>query len=243
MKEINKRVLLCILLALMVLMLVIVLILNSKRKNSNNLENSISVIDANSSNTNQDIETIEKIKNETYASADNDMYEVHEEYDGRKILQIKPSIQYKTVLAGILKNGKLDESEIDKILKDRPKKSGIWISKQSRQNFLKLLDDNSIMGYKISDDGYLVQNNGNNATINKAIESDKLYIIDMSGKCYDRDNMSGKIVEYPFEDMEPDQTLELYSIENSSILEITTNSKKILSNKEILDDILLNIEV
>lgn len=185
---------------------------------------------------------IEEIKNEIDATADTNMYQVQEEYDGRKIIQIKPDIQYDTVLAGILKNDIPKELEIQEILKNRPTKSGIWISKQSRDNFIKLLINNNMDGYEINEEGYLNKKEGTtNEILNRAIDSDKLYILDISGKCYERDDISGKIVEYPFEDMEPDQVLEIYSVENSTILEITTNSRKILSNKEILDETLLNI--
>ena len=232
--KINKRVII-IVLCIAIVVATIIIIIN--RRNNRDLEqNQIS-------NINEDANTIEEIKNEINATADTNMYQIEQEYDGRKIIQIKPNIQYETVLAGILKNSMPKEEEIKILLENRPIKSGVWISKQSREKFIKILKDNNIKGYEIDKEGYLVRKEEiNNETLKKAINSNKLYILDISGKCYDRDDISGEIVEYPFEEMEPDQVLEIYNIENSAILEITTNSRGILSNKEILDEILLNLE-
>ena len=77
-------------------------------------------------------------------------------------------------------------------------------------------------------------------TIN--LKSDKQFIIDISGTCYVRDEMSGDIVEYPFEKMDPNQIMELYKNDNSTILEISTNSKGKISNVDILKTIILNLE-
>ena len=70
------------------------------------------------------------------------------------------------------------------------------------------------------------------------INSDKLYIINMTGIAYERDYISGEIVEYPFEDMDPYQVVEPYQKENKIILEITTNKNKKLTEKEILETII-----
>lgn len=194
----------------------------------------------------QDVNIINEIKNEINATADANMYQIEEEYDGRKIIQIKPNIQYDTVLSGIIKNAMPKENEIYEILKNRPNRSGIWISNQSKEKFLRLLKENDIDNFEIDNEGYLYAKEITSKEISKkivkAINSKKLYILDISGKYYTRDELSGKIIQYPFEDMESDQILETYSSDNSLIIEITTNSRKILSNKEILEDILLNLE-
>ena len=190
----------------------------------------------------QDTNIIEQIKNETEATADTNMYQIQEEYDGRKILQIKPDIQFDTVLSGILKNGEPKETEIQEILKQRPTKNGIWISKQSREEFLNLLKQNNQIGYEIDENGYLVKKDGNNDKLNKAINSPTLYIIDISGTCFSRDEMSGKIVEYPFEEMDPSQIIETYETENSTIILVTNNSKGKISSKEIFEEITMNLQ-
>ena len=67
--------------------------------------------------------------------------------------------------------------------------------------------------------------------------SNKLYIINMTGIAYERDYISGEIIEYPFEDMDPTQELELYQNEDAIILEVTSNKNKKLTDKEILETI------
>ena len=69
------------------------------------------------------------------------------------------------------------------------------------------------------------------------INSKKLYIINITGIAYQRDYISGEIVEYPFEEMDHEQVLESYKYENKIILELSTNAKHKLTDKEILETI------
>lgn len=193
-----------------------------------------------------DTNMIEKIKKETNANADTEMYEIIEEYDGRKLVQIRPNIQFETVLAGIIKNSKPEDNEIKILTEKMPKKNGIWISEQSRNVFIKLLSENNITQFEIDNEGYLQSKEESNSDqykkIKRAIENGKIYIIDISGKCYIRDDFTGEIVEYPFEEMDPDQAVETYNNDSSKIIEITSNINNKISNQEILADVLLNIE-
>ena len=193
--------------------------------------------------TEEEIEEIEDIKNEINATGNNDIYQVEEEYDGRKILQVKPDVQFDVDLAGIIKSSIPKKSEITGLLRQAPNNNGIWISEQSRESFSNLLRNNNIDNFTISEDGYLQidSNLENSDVINKLINminSDKLYIINMTGIAYERDYISGEIVEYPFEDMDPYQIIESYQKENKIILEITTNKNKQLTEKEILETII-----
>ena len=189
---------------------------------------------------------IDEVKKEIDATGDTDIYQIYEEYDGRKILQIKPEVQYNTALAGIIKNDIPQEDEVSKLLEKAPTKKGIWISEASRENFLKLLKANNINQYEIDEDGYLysTQNSEdeNYKKIEKAINSEKLYIIDCFGRSYVRDEMTGEIYEYQFEAMDYFQAVDVYEKENSKIIEITTNKNGKLTEQEILTDILLNFE-
>lgn len=190
---------------------------------------------------------INQMKNQMNATANTDMYQIEEEYDGRKILQIKPSIQFETVLAGIIKNGEPQDNEIQKLLESKPNQNGIWFSKSSKDKFLDLLKNNDIYHYTINENGYLEENRKEEnreevKILNTAIRSEQLYMIDISGTSYTRDEFSGEIVEYPFEKMEPYQVVDAYENNDSKILEITTNEKEKLSNQEILSEILLNIK-
>ena len=192
---------------------------------------------------NDNPEEIESIKNEINSTADSNIYYVTEETDGRKILQIKPKVQFQVDLAGIMKNSKPEEKEIESLNKKAPNKTGIWISEQSRDKFIDLLNKNNIDNLSIKKDGYLkVDKTSENEiakNLEKMIKSDKLYIINITGVAYERDYISGEIVEYPFEDMDPEQVVEFYENGNKKILEITTNKKQELLDKEILEEITL----
>lgn len=186
-------------------------------------------------------EELENMKKEINAKGNDDIYYVDEEKDGRKILQIKENVQYEVDLAGIIKNALPKEEELNNLLEKAPKYSGIWISKQSRESFSKLLKNNGITNFSIDDDGYLkIEDNENGLYSNelrKMQKSNKLYIINMTGVAYERDYISGEITEYPFEDMDPTQELESYKNDNALILEVTSNKNKKLTNKEILKSI------
>ena len=140
----KKKYIVCILVAVMIIGIVAILVNLSFQKDKENENNTTNEVDI------YDEETINEIKEEINATADTDMYQIQKEYDGRQILQIKPSIQFQTVLAGILKNGQPSENEIQDLLKNKPTQEGIWIAKQSREAFLNLLKDNGMNGYTIN---------------------------------------------------------------------------------------------
>lgn len=207
------------------------------------------VVDVNNTTNNEikyDTNIIENIKNEINSTADTNMFQVETEYDGRPIIQIKPEVQYTTVLAGIIENKKPEESEIEEILKKAPTETGVWISEQSRENFLNLLSKNNINNFSIDDNGYLkidkTSNDNNSKQLENMINSEYLYIVDMSGTCYMRDDVSGEIIEYPFEEMDPYQLIEPFSDENNIIFVMTTNSESLMTDEEMLDGLLAYAE-
>ncbi len=178
----------------------------------------------------------------------NEIFETHEE-NGLTITQVKPNIQYQTVLAGILKNDKPTEEDINNMQTKQLTKTGIWVSSQSREAFSNLLQANGINDYTINEEGYLQATNSNPTSdsqkINEAINSKMQYIIDCQGKTYTRDDLTGEITEYPFEQMDPYQTIDTYSNQTqptSKILEITTNKLNKVTNEQILQDLLLNLQ-
>ncbi len=239
MKKINKKkIIIVILITILIIAIVFVVIaLRNKRDVDNYSEN---ITDENDANI------INQIKAEINSTADTNIYQVEDEYDGRHTLQIKPNIQFDTVLAGVLIEGTPANNEIDSILKNKPTNTGVWISKKSRDSFKKILIDNNLTNFSIDESGYLFEtekkNNEMSKKLDNIIKSDKQFIIDISGTCYVRDEMSGDIVEYPFEKMDPNQIMELYKNDNSTILEISTNSKGKISNVDILKTIILNLE-
>lgn len=213
---------------------------NNMISNSNTDMNKTQQENSDNNTTPENAKEIESMKNEINATGTTDIYQIEEEYDGRKILQVKPNIQFDVDLAGIIKKSKPEENELSDLLRQAPTKNGVWVSEQSRERFSELLRNNNIENFTISDEGYLQINNSNSELTRKIenmTKSDKLYIINMTGIGYQRDYISGEIVEYPFEEMDPYQILEPYQKENKVILEITTNKIKKLSESEILDTI------
>ena len=189
-----------------------------------------------------DANEINAIKNEINATGQTDIYQIEEEYDGRRIIQVKPDVQYQVALAGIIKNSIPAEAEINTLLEQAPTSSDMWISESSREKFMKLLSSNNIAEFEITNEGYLKCNKQSNLTeqeekLKSMAESDKLYVIDMSGKTYQRDYISGDVIEYPFEEMDPYQVIEPYEVEDSIILGITSNKENKLKNEEILNTI------
>lgn len=242
-------------LAIIVIILTVALVIFFSRKNNEdgnnmvmvsennvtneNTENNTSIVDQDTSN--QNVVEIENMKNEINATGNTDIYYVDEEYDGRKILQVKPDVQFDVDLAGIIKNTMPEENEISELVGKAPTDNGIWISEQSRESFSDLLKNNNINDFTIYDDGYLqINNSENNDMENKLvnmINSNNLYIINITGIAYERDYISGEITEYPFEDMDPTQAVEPYQKDNKIILEVTTNKMQELTESEILDAI------
>ena len=86
-----------------------------KEKNGDSNKNNLT--------TYENEEEINEIKKKVNATADTEMYQIRVEYDGRKVIQIKPSIQFETALAGALKGSKPEEFEIEEIISNKPDKT------------------------------------------------------------------------------------------------------------------------
>ena len=192
--------------------------------------------------------TVDELKEYTGASGDSELYEVSTEYDGRKVLKIKDNIMYDVALAGILKQGKPEFAEIDTLKRQAPSKTGIWISENSRTNFLNLLQEQTKTEYSINDEGYLeIKNKNSQNDIDKKLEdlisnNEKQFIIDMSGIDYTIDTVTGEIVEYPFEEIDAYQVFDYIANGNNNIIVVTTNTQKALTNNEILSSIIEQME-
>ena len=207
-------------------------------ENQNMLDNKF---DDKEQNIEVTIEEIENMKENINSTADTSIYQVEKEPSGRKILQIKPGVQFEVDLAGIVKNDKPEEKEIEELIKKVPANTGIWISNQSREKFIKLLNKNNMENFYITEEGYLKLEIQTKDVLSKKIgemiNSNKLYIINMTGTAYERDYISGKIVQYPFEDMDPTLIIEPYKYGDYIILEVTSNKKNKVTDKEILEAI------
>lgn len=189
--------------------------------------------------------SIPQLKEETGMQADEDLYEIQVEYDGKQVLDIKPDIQYKTAFAGMIKQSKPEFSEIDTLYEtEHPTQSGIWIEPHSRDRFLEMLKDNMNCQYQILDDGYLqIKANQNpkqeDIQLQKMIKSDSsLYIIAVSGVYYEVDRVTGEIIDQPFEMMDPYQASKMVETGNGMIIFLSENVRQKLTTMEVLEEVI-----
>lgn len=246
MKIKNKKVI--ILVVLLIMFVAILVLLFNKRiqkdNNQNNFEQYGEQVDKNQIEYQPDV-TVEEIKNEIGATGNTDIYEVEQEYDGRNILAVKPSIKYKVAFAGMIKNAKPSMSELDNIMEEKlPHKTGIWVEEKSRDKILEIFNDGDVNSkYLIDDDGYLKidrknNQNDNDKKIEKIIKGKKQYILDISSVCYIVDDITGEILDYNFENMDKYQTYEYFEDKDKYIVFVTENSNNVLTNLEIFESII-----
>ena len=206
-------------------------------KKQNEVENETTEV------TEEENELISDLKDKSGITGNDDLYVVGEEYDGRKTLVINPQIEFNVVLAGILKQNKPQISEVEKILKNKPQNAGIWINEQSRDRFLKMINSETESEYYVDSNGYLrvsktENQNEYDKVLYNSINGNNLFIIDISGFCYCLDEVTGEVVCYQFEDMDPYQAYEVYEFSNSIIYIITSNHSKVLSSEEIFSELI-----
>ena len=240
----KKKIFISVIVTFILIGFILAIIFNSSNKGdldvSNQQKDNNEIIENKAGQSEQNDE-IERIKETINAKGKTDIYQIETEHDGRKIIQIKPEVQFDVDLAGRLKDGKPEEDEIKKILEKRPIGKGIWVSEQSREQFIKILKNNNLNNFSVNDNGFLEIKDENISDsiakeLKNMIESERQYIINIKGKSYQRDYISGEIVEYPFEEMDPQQVVEIYEKDIDIILELTQNKK--ITDKEILEAVL-----
>ena len=189
------------------------------------------------------ITTIENMKQETGATANTELYEIGKEYDGREVLVVKPELEYQVAWAGLIKKELPTYEELDSLLEQQPKKTGVWIETDSRERVMQLLKDSTKVEYEINQEGYLSikgskeQANEQDKIIIKAIEGKKTFLLAVTGSCYQIDNMTGEILLYPFERMDAYQTYETFSSQDTMLIFLTQNKENKLKSQEIVNDL------
>lgn len=174
------------------------------------------------------------------------IYEIRTEYDGREQLEIKDSIQYRVVISGIIKKDKPKFNEIDTLLNNAPKHTGIWIAEDSRDSLIKILKNVTKANYSIDEEGFLQQEerfmmNSYDNKIKKMLKEKKLFVFSINSECYIVDEVTGEIVLYPFEEIEPEQGYELFEDENKYIFIVNKNNLGKVNQEEVIRFILKNI--
>ena len=189
-------------------------------------------------------EEVNDLKEDIGVSGDTDLYQIQTEYDGNKTLDIKPEIQYKVAFAGIIEQKIPKFEDTDTIFYTKyPKDYGIWIDSTSREKFLTMLKENTNNEYEITEEGFLKIKKENNSTdidnsLKEMIQSNKRYIITISGIYYEIDRVTGEILDNFYEDMDPMQATKNVDNKDDIIIYLTTNTEKRLTTKEILYELI-----
>lgn len=241
----RKRFLIKIVILIIIIVFIMVLInMFILKKENNEKNNNSDYNEINNEIKEQNNTYIEEIKTQNGYAAENNLYQVDTEYDGRKVLNIKSDIQYKVAFAGIINQENIKISDVDEIFdKNYPVQNGIWVEETSRKNFVKLLQECTESTYKINNNGYLVlddkiKQNENDKILEKIINSNKKIIITINNSYKEIDNVTGEIVEYPFEKLDNYQSFDSIISDNNFIIVISTNSNKKSTNMQIIEEVL-----
>lgn len=193
--------------------------------------------------------TLEELKDEYKITGKDEIYDIETESDGRKVVNVKPTINYKVAFAGMMKNRKPSFEELESIFKEKsPTEKGIWILAKDREKILKYLNNNEKLNSKYDvDNGYLKVTLSENLTdfdkkVEKLINSDNQYIFSISSKYYMVDPVTGEIVDNPYNELEEYQTYEYVECENRMIVFITENENKVMNNDDIFESIINLLE-
>lgn len=240
----KKKLIIGIVIIIVLIVGLIIFFFKKENHDNSDLEvNEIEEVDKNQVSYQENV-TVEDLKKDIGATGDTEIYEIQQEYDGRNIITIKPSIRYKVAFAGMIKNSIPTMEELDTIINGNlPEKSGIWINEESREKVLELFNDESLnSNYIIDDEGYLkIQDENNQNEMDKKIANiingDKQYILDISSVCYIVDDLTGEILDYNFEDMDQYQVYEYFDDNDRSIIFITENSNSLMTETEILNSV------
>ena len=203
-------------------------------------------IDYEESKNDEPIENEEKIKeiieNQGF-STQTDIYEMKTEYDGREQIAVKDSIEYKVALSGVIKKDKPEFDEIDTLLEKAPTHTGVWIEEDSRDKFMEILKSITKASYTIDEDGFLEQNesfimNTYDKKIKEMLFGKRLFVFAINSECYIIDEVTGEIVVYPFEEIEPEQGYELFESDNRYMFIVSKNNSGKIDQEEIIRFIL-----
>ena len=182
---------------------------------------------------------IEELKEEYNMECDSELYEIQTEYDGRKVLTVKASENYKVAFAGLIKKAKPTLDEASKIFEEQyPTQNGIWIEPESREKILNYLNSELKSKYEIDENGYIkiaeYQKTNNDEILKNIIAGEKQYIIGISGITYYIDSLTGDIFDNPYEEFDSNQTYSYFTDENKMIIYIDENKHNYIKNNENL---------
>lgn len=247
----KKKIILIIIFAIVILLIAIKM---NKKEEINNqeiktdIQNELNAKNDENPSIIENQEEIEDLKQQYNLIGENEIYNVETESDGRKVLNIKPNVNFKVAFVGMIKNKIPNFEELDSVFESNsPKKAGIWIKKENRKEILAYLNNNLNCKYEINDDGYLqIKKKNNENTIDQKIEKlingNKQYIFCISSTSYMVDPVTGEIIDNPYNQLEPYQTYEYFEDEDRMIIFITENKDSKMTKDEIIDSIIELLE-
>lgn len=189
--------------------------------------------------------SLEELKEEYKITGENDLYCIETESDGRKVINVKPSINYKVAFCGMMNGKTPDLKEINEIYETKaPTQKGIWINSDDREEIVTYLNNNGKLKakYEVDQEGYLKIVKAENLSstdemIRNIIDGNKQYILSISSKCYMVDVVTGTIVENRYNDLEEYQTYEYFQDGDKMIIFISENLENKITNDEIFDSL------
>ena len=244
----KKKVIISSIILIIILIVILVVFFITKKSQQDGSEENISSLpisydSENEENSEQDQEQIAQITENQGLQADENIYEIATEYDGREVVRVKPSIQYNVALEKKKKKEIPDFSELDNLLTQAPTHTGIWIEETSRESFLNILNNIADSEYEVNEEGFLIKKenremNDYDKKIQEMLSDETLHIFDINSTTYIVDEVTGEIQEYPFEEMDPYTEYEYFSTDNKEMFIISANSYGKINQEEILKGIL-----
>lgn len=246
--KLNNKKIIIIVIIIIILAIASLIFMQVKKKDNQNdvlvIEDEYIQIDRNQLSY-QDNVTVDELKKSRGLTGNSDIYEIVEEFDGRKTLVVKADIKYKVAFAGMMTKDKPEMEELQSIIDSyRPTENGIWVKENTRDKLLEVLNGDKFNSkYSIDNKGYLKieEKNGQNdldKKLEKAIKGDKQYILNISSICYIVDDVTGEILDYNFEDLDRYQMYECFYDSDKMIIFISENTRNIYSNEEIIENVI-----
>lgn len=233
----KKKIFVIITILIVVAIFLVIIFVNHEIKQSNGKGN---VVENQVENENSENETIEELKKSVNATADSNIYEVGTEYDGRQVLSVKSSTSFNVAFAGTINKDLKTVEEANNTIKEKiPTKTGIYL-KDENNEFLKYINEYCLSKYNVTEDGYLAikedkEKNEFDSIIQNAIKNQKTYFIYCDGEIKNIDNITGEIMNYDFENIDPYQAYEYIQDNDKIFIELSTNKKNKLTSKEIFE--------
>lgn len=201
--------------------------------------------------TNTEKTEVDELKEQYNITGNSDIYNVEIESDGRKVINIKASVNFKVAFAGMIKNAIPSYEQLDSIFEENaPIEKGIWIKKEDREMIVTYLNESEKLNckYEINNEGYLQIEETNNAnTTDKKIENlingEKQYIFCISSVSYMVDTVTGDIIDNPYNELEKYQTYDYFKDEDRMIIFITENKDSKMTESEIFESIIDLIDI